>query len=662
MRYVIFLLAIATSCVASAQRSQSTSGPNSPIINQGSHGTVVHNTYQELTESEMQSRLRRSSEKSLNEVSRRIEKGEIEAAQDQLDQYLSRRSPQDTGTALALYTKAQLYAASEDVGKAAQVMSGVVNIEPKNCYYKAAYGTLLMYLHRVQDTQALLDEEQSRGRDSCLLKASAGERSMLLLMKVWLSAEQRDQESALSSMETAHRTLLEITVAQSPQELVQPSCLFSQIASAYWVNTQEERWPKSQEACERVLLSAKPGQKSSAIELMTAFYSDLSDRETLKVGSQIDAAYKSFDGVPFPLSDQVRRRALFGAFKSDYGMKLLHSDNQAERAAQAYAQAFYTFEPLLDSGRPFVIQNFALLVIRIFHLEEITAVAVFPDTDTVVRAAMVKAGRAKLLSNGRSTCEALGWLASAANRVQYYVAANTLSAKAEQCREVVTPSRSFSGMMQAYRERDSDFVSRDLNLLSDRIEARSRLFGFPEVKDIEAKQSMDLWIRGRLRLKGQSTSDVAGPDAIQDFLQAAELGSKHLESSSARIAVTGSLPYLELDERTRDWALRLLGASKETEEALPPFLRCISQFFGLTAGDAVAAFSIRNKDDQLLGVAVEHQITFSSGGNRCKNLPADRDLGAGVHAEEVDRLISDVLVLNAVLAARGEARGPATKN
>lgn len=642
-RGLLALIFVAFCSNVQAQPGQSTTGNHSPIINQQLQGTVNINnviedrgaSYERVIDS-----LNRTADKELVQISAMLARGEVDAVVEALERFLARESKSAKRIALAHYTRAQLMSGAEDDRSASELMLAAITLDPSNCYYRALRGMYFVRLGQLNDVSELFDVGAREPMAVCLSNASASDRALLHLLKVWVAAERRDEAAATQAMDVAHRSFLVAAREDSRSALLEPACLFREFALGYWPVSHARRWPNAPSFC-----SAALSKKKSPLPVLASLQSfyEAADGQALAIGAGIDAANPSFDGQPLGPTDRLQRRIIHGSFKSDYGMKVLWQAGEPERAAKLYAEAFEELEPLLDSGRPSLAVNFAQLVIRILHLEEISAARAFTDSEQRLRVGLTRAARAKWKNNGMSTCLAYEQLASAASRVLSPVAVEGLSIRVTVCRQRALVPGSFSALMAAYKDLGGDDSAGTLQQINARLAIREQLEGFPEVRDLQANQSFDLLMRAK-REGLDASKDSA--EQIEIFTVklygAAQVASRQIDASRARMVLASTLPYIGERPHVGEWASQLLRVRWRREDDGPSIYgRCQQQYLRLRELQAISVNSLMRRDMKLADEAIAELESELRAGNRCMAVPRERDLGSVEYSNAIEDIALD---------------------
>lgn len=638
LKYCVLLFCLFNSVLGWSQNNIQTSGTNSHnFVNNGSGTIQVFVTPNAAQISKVVSSL---NDPGINAAAKLINQGDYAGALEEVRGYLRTEKDSRRKIAAVKFIEGQILFYTEQFDLANESFGVSVNLMPRECSYRVAYGYSMVSMGMFNQASKLMAQDRSE-TVHCLASGNAVDQAGIYLINARVAYERRDRDTTYKELDRAYKEIIAARNHKLIVSWIEPACLFNNMQFGLPSEVQM-KWPNLRQECSKSLSNKNNGQRSLAQELFD-FYPTGSLSSSPQIGEELRKKWRDPSLLNMPNADLAGKRALYGAFLSELGFRTLWTVGDVRKASELYRDAFDTLEPLIASGRSSILTDAMQLVVRITHLRRSFDVQAPLPVNDVLREAVLKAGKSIYDDNSLAACRALERITDAGGHLLSVQEWDANQQRSQRCNENIVPLKSWSalkGRLSIAEQR----IARDESSANyeNLIAIKKELNGFPSEAD-EGKFAETMMYLALFKKKNkfpdaeiEQSTNLAIREAIKEF-----------PSLKSRFIISLLLPdsTIPSDEINPIVFESLAFLEKPAQESKSEISACINQSRRLNEIVPFLEYAILERNEPMLRRASILWKSEVLANNRCRTSSGSGAYALAIDATKIDRAVS-VLYVN----------------
>lgn len=637
-----------------AQPSISTAGNYSPVIQNTGNG-VVNVSIGQPEKARVQSAkdvASRVKEPFIDRAVTLLEKGRLLEAQQELKRFFTVEKDAIEKIAAGKYIEGQIDFINERYDLANESFGVALNLKPNDCSYIVSKSYASLNVGQYRDA-VKLTSRTNQHTARCFSTGREVDRANLYLIQARLALESRDRTETLKAIDQAYNQIKFAKSRVNNDSWIEPVCVLPEMVLLL-PKADRARWSDANRECSKALSSKSKTSQSLLSDLSTFYSGSNQDDYALPLGRIIKQQWKDPGSLSAPGVDLISKRAIYGRFVSELGFRTLWKEGDINKVASLYNEAFVTFEPLLNSGRPSVVWDMMQLVIRINDFKNrISSSEHLPSAEQTREA--IRSSTLMLYESGALTsCIALDQILTAAHGFLPEEERNRMQVKASECYENAAPHKTWSGVngrLTILRQLHNQNPT--VESLKKVTEAREMLFSFPGDKDLHSDQAEDLLSIAKAVFRSKDENNKE--ESIFYINRAVEEAIINLSSQRSERVIASAISVSTLPSATLNSAasqiLESISLREQTDSKLNLCARQNSHSF---MASSLLIYAIETNQKQLIEKAAIPWRSELNGKNLCDDSKTNLQLDEAVELRMIDYLVIDEI-------ASGEATAKSEK-
>lgn len=347
--------------------NQTSNGPNSPTV-YAPNGQVWIN-YVDINK--LVGTFADKGDKVSREIAAKLRAGEFEAAEQLISKALAERQAREAELAFLHSAQGTVEQSQRQLVRAEKAFALATALAPNNCEYRGRWGLALKTVGRLDKLGEIVGPDTPEAT-ACLKRASAVDRSRILLAQTTLNALERRKDAAYDKLDQLE--VLFEGVLDGPEKVTwEAAVLGCRVGSA----TAELRRPEDpvrierlRKVCQALAIRAAASHPLARLVSGDEPVGATRTERIEALRSQIALA-RTAPRIGELGLDRIGKEVYLGRLASELGFLILWS-NQPDLAEvrQLYGEAFKLLQPHAAADNPEALVNFSQLIFRVAHFDE----------------------------------------------------------------------------------------------------------------------------------------------------------------------------------------------------------------------------------------------------------------------------------------------------